>query len=250
MQFHDAAVTHEGDPLVVPATPDAILQAIDAVFKAKPTQRGSFEAARVFPHGVTGKRIIYFASKKNGDAHMMCEGAIQAHNCLQLEFSSECAAYRTEPFTMVFEGRSRYTPDTIVRTRGGRFEAIECKPEAKLRSSEVRVALERAYKTLADCDIPLHTFTENDFWPRRRTEALSDLYHHVRPPEQSDLAPLVRDFLAAGHRTVKALRAFVVGRGFHPRTLEYLIWTGIVSCDLDRPITPKTEVRAEESHAR
>ena len=124
-------------------------------------QKGVLQGTRKLTKGRSGKRIVFFPSRKN-NALMPCESRLEADNCLDLEFDSSVVAYRTQPFTIDLGAKKSYTPDSIHENKLGDIVVREVKFSGALANEELLDRLDKIRSILSKASIEFIVLTENN----------------------------------------------------------------------------------------
>lgn len=114
---------------------------VKEAFLKEPHAPGVWQGSRRLTKGRPGKRIVMFASRKNG-CMMPCESRLEADNCLRLEFDEQVHQYRTQPFTIQMRGGLTYTPDSVQLLRSGEVVVTEVKFSGALQNPDLRDKLQ------------------------------------------------------------------------------------------------------------
>ncbi|MEB8432591.1 Tn7 transposase TnsA N-terminal domain-containing protein [Cocleimonas sp. KMM 6892] len=120
---------------------------------------GVLQGKRKLTKGLSGKRVVFFPSKKN-KALMPCESRLEADNCLDLEFDTSVISYRTQPFTIDLSRKQSYTPDSIHLDKLGNLVAREVKFSGALEKEELRDRLDYLRNLFSKQNITFQILTE------------------------------------------------------------------------------------------
>ena len=123
--------------------------------------KGILQGIRKFTKGCSGKRIIFFSSRKNGGL-MPSESSLERDNCFDLEFDNTVISYRTQPFTIDLGGNESYTPDSIHIDNLGSLYVREVKISGVLKCEKLLDRLDRIKTIFSHQDIQFNVLTEKN----------------------------------------------------------------------------------------
>lgn len=124
-------------------------------------QKGILQGIRKLTKGRSGKRIVFFPSRKN-EGLMPCESRLEADNCLNLEFDHSVISYRTQPFTIDLGGNESYTPDSVHLDNLGSLYIREIKFSGALECKKLLARLERINTIFTKQGINFNVLTEKN----------------------------------------------------------------------------------------
>lgn len=126
---------------------ESLTKTIHESLRSNPV-KGILQGERKLTKGRSGKRIVFFPSKKN-NALMPCESRLEADNCLDLEFDRDVSFYRTQPFTIDLGNNETYTPDSIHQNKLGTIIIREVKFSGTLSNETLVKRLQKIENILS-----------------------------------------------------------------------------------------------------
>lgn len=234
-------------PLNCQPTPEHIHQEISAKLAALPNRASTLQGMRALPHGQTGKRIIYFQSRKNGGS-IPTESRLEAAFALCLEAHHDVEHYRGQPVTLVGTDFA-YTPDFVARLRDGRLVVFEVKPGGRLTQPELQFRLLRIQRWFAAARIDFQIVTDAMLSPNNELINLQYIYRRATFTALPELASRMHARLEAhrGAATLRDVRTYAMAEGWPAAAAEGLVWDGHLDFDRNMLLTSRTALRERAS---
>lgn len=215
-----------------------LLRQVEEAFSEKPDLAGVVHSRRRITQGARGRRTALFPSRKNG-VTVALESQLETSFCLLLERDPEVTGYRCQALEIELGHGRRYFPDLLVRMNDGRWLVREIKPSRLHLTDEVRERHELVEKLLGHCGFNFAVLDQTDLPGRIQLENLYTLYHRsiIKPwsRQECDLA-MERIAQLPGLQTLGTWHAHLTEAGLSPLLVDHLLFHGLLSADLDRPL--------------
>jgi hypothetical protein len=205
----------------------------------KVTNKGTKKCIGQFPSIKIGRNVWY-------------ESTIERDYVYLLEFDSDVIRYKEQPFRLkyIYEGDSHtYVPDFFVQRRG-KFQVIENKPKEKtnIEANKLRYRLlksifrEQGYEFIVATDkqIRINPLLENVkiFWRYSRTRIYP--LHQVHCQEYLSRHPKT---------SIQELADALSSHGVMLQVVYALLYWGVLSTDMHKPVNPEAIVRFSSTSA-
>ena len=214
-----------------------IHQQITSAFEVKLELDQTFHGVRRIKLGKHGSRSSLFFSRKN-NGFIPVESRIELRHCYQLEADCAVMQYRSQAISIA-HGARHFVPDFLIAHVDGSFAVHEVKVSAHITENQ-RNKLQFLSDLFAGHGIPYRVITELCFPPPKIEQNRVMLYDRGGRLPASELQiervwSLVSD-LAPPDRTVRRARLELSTAGLPIYLLEHALFTGVLTCDLARPI--------------
>lgn len=188
-----------------------------------------------------------FPSKKNGRM-VHHEGLLELDAIYLLEASPHVVSYREQPTTITYPdgGRvRRYTPDFEATLASGKSIWIEVKPSMFLYREDTHHKLNCVSEQMARTQQGFVILTDDVLRREPRQSNARTIFHRaerIRPTDaraKTVLAQCAGKLPASLDRTTELLAR----HGLEPYGL---LMAGLISCDMDSPLSPQTQMTMSE----
>lgn len=188
-----------------------------------------------------------FPSRKNGRM-IHHEGLLELDAIYLLEASPQVASYREQPTTITYpdDGRvRRYTPDFEATLASGKSIWIEVKPSMFLCREDTRHKLNCVSEQMKRTQQAFVILTDDVLRREPRQSNARTICHRaerIRPTAalaNTVLAQCVGELPASLAHTTQLLAR----HGLEPYSL---LMAGLIRCDLDRPLSPHTQMTSSK----
>lgn len=212
--------------------------------------KGVLQGCRKLTKGRSGKRIVFFPSRKN-DALMPCESRLEADNCLDLEFDKSVELYRTQPFTINLGGNESYTPDSIHINNLGSIIVREVKFSGALQNKKLIDRLARIRSILDQEGFSFHVLTEKHLQLPPKINNCKYLYrcsHQKYDAMLINFAISILDSLTTPC-SLQEFREHCNRKSLPPLIADTLLYLGIASYDQNKALTPASYIWKTEGNS-
>ncbi len=216
---------------------DSLIQTLYESLETMPL-KGVLQGSRTLTKGRSGKRIVFFPSRKN-DALMPCESRLEADNCLELEFDRSVQLYRTQPFTINLGGSESYTPDSIHKDELGNIIVREVKFSGALQKENLVERLTRIRNIFEQEGFQFHILTEKNLQLPPRVDNYKFLYRCSHQKYDTMLLTHAIDILHKSPAccTLKKLRNQCNRSNLPPLIADALLFLGLALYDENKKLT-------------
>lgn len=216
---------------------DSLTQALHESLKTTPL-KGILQGSRKLTKGRSGKRIVFFPSRKN-DALMPCESRLEADNCLDLEFDKSIELYRTQPITINLGGSESYTPDSIHKDELGNIIVREVKFSGALQKENLVDRLTRIRNIFEQEGFQFHVLTEKNLQLPPRIDNYKFLYRCSHQKYGNLLLDRAIDTLRnlPSPCTLKKLRNQCNKSNLPPLIADTILFLGLALYDENKKLT-------------
>ncbi len=193
-----------------------------------------------------GKKVIgKFPSIKCGKM-VWWESQLERDFLYLIEIDPDVLSYEEQPLKIEYfsDGKVRkYTPDFLV-IRTDRKQIVEVKDEKKAKKEEYVELFRKIGPICAQEGYEFIVATDREIRVQPRLKNVKFLFKYAKTPVMT--AHQVLLYSIFGDREALPLREIgrgFVAKGFKASAVYALIFCGILSIDLSRPISPETEAR-------
>lgn len=209
-----------------------------------------FLKPRRCPKKSTNKNLIQFFSQKN-DQHVFCESYLERDAYLTCEFLNSVETYDVQDIRVQFDLGERstiYTPDAKLNLRDDLYSKgmiVEIKRCDELVKPKVWRKLTRARQEFMNAGYGFKIMTDADIQVQPRLNNLRLLYRYRNSLPEAETRNLIFDLLRGNDDvTVKELMSLVRKRGENFSNPLAMAAKGLITLDINKPITPNSLVKA------
>lgn len=228
---------------------ESLAQVLHESLKTTPL-KGVLQGSRRLTKGRSGKRIVFFPSRKN-EALMPCESRLEADNCLDLEFDKSVESYRTQPFTINLGGNESYTPDSIHKDNLGSIIVREVKFSGALQQEKLIDRLARIRNIFDQEGFQFHVLTEKNLQLPPKINNYKYLYrcsHQKYDVMLINFAISILDRLPTPC-SLQEFRDHCNRKSLPPLIADTLLFLGIASFDQNKALTPSSHIWKKEGNS-
>ena len=217
--------------------------ALQTIFSAEKPPSSILHGVRKLRKGLPGKKIVFFPSTKNGGL-IPCESRLEAAYCLFLEHDRTIQIYRSQPVTMDFGPRGRYTADFAFLRSDGSIELREIKFSGVMTDPDIATFYSWLKDALARLDIGFLVETEEMIYQAPRLGNLKYLYRGARAPDSELISNLALAILQElrGALSLREFQRALQQAGIPPLVAEKLLFQELACYDENLPVGPHSLV--------
>lgn len=205
--------------------------------------------ARIITNRGSLKVIGKFPSLKMNTA-IWWESQLERDYIYLLEIDPDVLSYQGQPFTITYDSldkRRKYTPDFLLERKGSR-QIVEVKPDNKVEEFQNTRRFQQAANFCSAYNLEFVVLTEKTIRVQPRLDNIKLLHRYARVAlswhNYIDCSEYFRSVETSSLlEAEKNLKAKGVTRNY----LLRLLWSGFLSTDLMKPITPLSLIQLSRS---
>ncbi|MBU2812717.1 hypothetical protein HF669_15490 [Acidithiobacillus thiooxidans] len=219
--------------------------ALQKIFGSEAPPSGVLHGVRKLRKGLPGKKIIFFPSLKNNGL-IPCESRLEAAFCLFLERDRAIQRYRSQPVTIDFGPKGKYTSDFAFLRTDDAIELREIKFSGAMKDPNIINLYSMIKDALDHLNIGFSVETEEMIYQAPRLGNLKYLYRGARLPNSELISDLALAMLQESGNTF-SLREFhnaLQQAGISPLMAENLMFRELACFDESLPVGPHSQIWA------
>lgn len=188
------------------------------------------------------KNFSKFPSLKKGEP-IYCESLLECDFCYLAEIDPDVLYYCEQPFTVIYyrDGKEyRYTPDFYLKKKDGNY-IVEVKPKEKADSKEWKELFDIVAPILEEGGYTFVVVTDVEIRREPRLTNVKILSRYWRIMVTHQHQAVAQAFLRkSGSAYFNDVRQFLIKKGIPVEVLYALIYWGILSIDITKPLNSRS----------
>lgn len=193
----------------------------------------------------SGRKIIGIFPSLKMRKSIWWESMIERDYIYLLEIDPEVKSYKEQPFKInyILNGKKHiYTPDFLVE-RTDKKQVIEVKPEVKTKSPEFVIFYKCISKVLQKEGYEYMVVTDQKIRIQPKLDNVKLLHKYARISISiNNQIDIHNYFSKRNESTLREIETFFISKGVETQILYALIYWGILSTDLSKPINSSSVV--------